>query len=62
MRTFTSGKRDNGEFLTCCLSPKAEWAYCGGEDKVLYCFNMLSGSLEQTIPVKQKKNFFENKN
>uniref|UniRef100_A0A914GS62 WD40 repeat-containing protein SMU1 n=1 Tax=Globodera rostochiensis TaxID=31243 RepID=A0A914GS62_GLORO len=51
VRTLTSGKREKGDFLTACPSPKAEWVYCVGEDRVMYCFSMTSGQLESTIGV-----------
>eukprot|EP01062_Namystynia_karyoxenos_P039904 TRINITY_DN29043_c0_g1_i1.p1 TRINITY_DN29043_c0_g1~~TRINITY_DN29043_c0_g1_i1.p1 ORF type:complete len:554 (+),score=197.41 TRINITY_DN29043_c0_g1_i1:98-1663(+) len=49
VKTMLSGKKSGGNFVAATVSPRGEWVYCAGEDRILYCFQMRSGRLEHTL-------------
>merc|ERR1712085_108720 len=51
IKSFSSGKREEGDFVAMTPSPKGEWLYAVAEDHKMYCFSVTSGGLEQTIKV-----------
>eukprot|EP00444_Apocalathium_aciculiferum_P023441 CAMPEP_0183421104 /NCGR_PEP_ID=MMETSP0370-20130417/26880_1 /TAXON_ID=268820 /ORGANISM="Peridinium aciculiferum, Strain PAER-2" /LENGTH=540 /DNA_ID=CAMNT_0025605049 /DNA_START=23 /DNA_END=1642 /DNA_ORIENTATION=+ len=55
IKSFTSGKRDKGDFVAMTPSPKGDWLYAAAEDNKLYCFSTQSGALEQTLQVAEKE-------
>lgn len=54
VKTFTNAVAEGGDFITCVLSPRAEFIYAVGEDRKLYCFNAFTCKMEQLIELGEK--------
>lgn len=54
IKSFASGKRQGGNFLSCLVSPRGDYIYCLGEDSAVYCFSVTSGKLEHLLQAHEK--------
>lgn len=55
VKSFSSSKREDGNFVAVLPSPKGEWLYGVAEDHRLYSFSIESGGLESTMKVANKE-------
>ncbi|KAL8442001.1 hypothetical protein Emag_006746 [Eimeria magna] len=54
IKTWTSGKKQGGDFVAACISPRAEWILCAAEDQSLYCFANATGRLEHVMKIHEQ--------
>lgn len=54
LKSYSTGKREKGDFCAMAVSPKGEWLYGAAEDHTLYCFSTETCNIEQTIKVAEK--------
>jgi WD40 repeat-containing protein SMU1 len=55
VKSMSSGKKVGGDFTAAALSPKGTYAYCAGEDGVVYAFHLGRGDLESFVKVGEKE-------
>jgi WD40 repeat-containing protein SMU1 len=55
VKSFSSGKREKGDFVQMITSPKGEYLYGIGEDQTLYSFSVATGELEGALKLAEKE-------
>jgi len=50
VKSFTATQSAK-DFVSCTVSPRGDWIYCAGDDKALYCFSVIKGTLEHMMKV-----------
>ncbi|GAB5037580.1 wd40 repeat-containing protein smu1-like [Nannochloropsis oceanica] len=55
VKSMSSGKKVGGDITAAALSPKGTYAYCAGEDGVVYAFHLGRGDLESFVKVGEKE-------
>merc|ERR1711964_712005 len=53
--TFSSGKREGGDFVASGITPQGSWVFTAAEDGQLYCFDMRSKQLEHIMGLQVQK-------
>jgi len=54
IRALSSGKREGGDFVQCCVSPQGGWVHAVAEDSHLYSFDVREGKLQHLLKVHEK--------
>eukprot|EP00002_Diphylleia_rotans_P015914 TRINITY_DN3081_c0_g2_i1.p1 TRINITY_DN3081_c0_g2~~TRINITY_DN3081_c0_g2_i1.p1 ORF type:complete len:511 (+),score=109.74 TRINITY_DN3081_c0_g2_i1:69-1601(+) len=55
VKSFTTGMKESGDFVCCCVSPKGDFLYAIAEDNFLYAFNVKTGHVEVTYKTHEKE-------
>jgi len=54
VQTLSSGKREGGDFVQCCVSAQGGWVHGIAEDSYLYSFDLKDGKLQNLLKVHEK--------
>ena len=54
VQSFSSGKREGGDFVACCTSAQGGWVHCIAEDAHLYSFEVKEGKLQHLLKAHDK--------
>mmetsp|Transcript_33131 Transcript_33131/g.77465 ORF Transcript_33131/g.77465 Transcript_33131/m.77465 type:complete len:522 (-) Transcript_33131:184-1749(-) len=54
VKALSSGKREGGDFVACCVSAQGGWVHCVAEDSHLYSFEVAQGKLQHLLKVHEK--------
>jgi len=55
VKSFSSGKKEGGDFVCATASSHGQFLYAISEDSTLYCFNIANGNLEHSMKVHDKE-------